>query len=46
MPVTLTPLSSPERDPRGCGVAAPDLDVALLDDEGRQVDGDGVGEGW
>ncbi len=32
MPTTLTPLSSDQRDPNGCGIAAPDLEVALLDD--------------
>jgi crotonobetaine/carnitine-CoA ligase len=44
MPATLTPLSSPQRDPRGCGIAAPDLEVVLLDDHGNQVHGEGVGE--
>ncbi|WP_067671504.1 AMP-binding protein [Nocardia miyunensis] len=32
MPVTVTPISAP-RDPAGCGVAAPDLEVALLLDD-------------
>ena len=44
MPVTITPFSSSQRDPAGCGVAAPDLDVVLLDDNGIPVEGDGVGE--
>jgi crotonobetaine/carnitine-CoA ligase len=44
MPVMATPLSSPDRDPRGCGVPARDLEVALLDDEGRVVEGEGSGE--
>jgi crotonobetaine/carnitine-CoA ligase len=44
MPIMATPLSSDGRDPAGCGIAAPDVEVALLDDEGRPVaDGD-VGE--
>ena len=44
MPATLTPLSSDQRDPRGCGIAARDLEVELLDDDGRIVEGEGVGE--
>jgi crotonobetaine/carnitine-CoA ligase len=44
MPTTLTGLSSSQRDPRGCGVAAPDLEVELLDDDGRIVEGEGIGE--
>jgi carnitine-CoA ligase len=44
MPVMATALSSPERDPAGCGRAARDLEVVLLDDGGSQVDGDDVGE--
>jgi crotonobetaine/carnitine-CoA ligase len=44
MPVALTPLSSDRRDPAGCGIPAPDLEVALLDDEGHVVEGDGTGE--
>lgn len=44
MPVTATPLSSPDRDPAGCGRPAPDLEVALLDDEGSTVEGEGTGE--
>jgi crotonobetaine/carnitine-CoA ligase len=44
MPVMATPLSSPGRDPLGCGIAAPDLEVALLDDDGCPVSGEGTGE--
>jgi crotonobetaine/carnitine-CoA ligase len=44
MPVMATPLSSPDRDPKGCGVPAPDLEVALLDDEGRPVTEGTAGE--
>jgi carnitine-CoA ligase len=44
MPTTLTPLSSGRRDPNGCGVAAPDLEVALLDDEGNVLQGEATGE--
>jgi crotonobetaine/carnitine-CoA ligase len=44
MPVTITPWSSHRRDPAGCGLPAPDLDVRVLDDDGRPVDGDAVGE--
>ncbi len=44
MPVTATALSSDQRDPAGCGVPAPDLEVALLDDGGSAVDDGAVGE--
>lgn len=44
MPTTLTPLSSPRRDPLGCGIAAPDLEVEVLDDEGNVLEGESVGE--
>lgn len=44
MPATLTPLSSDRRDPNGCGIGAPDLDVQLLDDEGYVLDGEATGE--
>jgi len=44
MPTTLTPLSSDRRDPKGCGIAAPDLEVALLDDDGNILDGEATGE--
>jgi crotonobetaine/carnitine-CoA ligase len=44
MPTTLTPLSSDRRDPAGCGIAAPDLDVALLDDDGNVLEGEATGE--
>jgi len=44
MPTTLTPLSSDRRDPNGCGIGAPDLDVALLDDEGYVLQGETTGE--
>jgi carnitine-CoA ligase len=44
MPITMTPLSSPSRDPAGCGLPAPDLDVALLDDAGDPVPDGAVGE--
>ncbi len=44
MPTTLTPLSSDRRDPNGCGIGAPDLDVALLDDEGNLLNGEATGE--
>jgi crotonobetaine/carnitine-CoA ligase len=44
MPTTLTPLSSDRRDPKGCGIAAPDLEVELLDDEGNVLEGEATGE--
>ena len=44
MPTTLTPLSSAQRDPNGCGIAAPDLEVALLDDEDNVLEGEAKGE--
>jgi len=44
MPTTLTPLSSDRRDPKGCGIAAPDLEVALLDDDANILDGEATGE--
>ena len=44
MPTTLTPLSSDQRDPNGCGIGAPDLEVALLDDEGHVLHGEATGE--
>ncbi len=44
MPVMATPLSSDDRDPGGCGIAAHDLEVALLDDDGRPVEDGAVGE--
>lgn len=44
MPVTITPWSSHRRDPAGCGVAAPDLEVVVLDEEGGPVAGGAVGE--
>ena len=44
MPVTLMPLSSTQRDPAGCGIAAPDLEVALLDDDGNVLTGAADGE--
>jgi crotonobetaine/carnitine-CoA ligase len=44
MPMTLTALSSDRRDPNGCGLPAPDLEVALLDDEGNVLDGEASGE--
>src|SRR5246127_3035241 len=44
MPTTLTPLSSDRRDPNGCGLPAPDLEVALLDDKGNVLEGEATGE--
>jgi carnitine-CoA ligase len=44
MPATLTPLSSDRRDPDGCGLPAPDLEVALLDDGGNVLEGEASGE--
>lgn len=44
MPVTATPLSSDRRDRDGCGIGAPDLEVALLDDDGRVLEGECHGE--
>ena len=44
MPTTLTALSSDRRDPHGCGIAARDLEVALLDEEGRVLEGEAAGE--
>lgn len=44
MPVTVTPLSSDQRDPAGCGVGAPDLEVVLLGDDLVPVADGEVGE--
>jgi crotonobetaine/carnitine-CoA ligase len=44
MPIMATPLSSDSRDPGGCGVPAPDVEVALLDDDGVPVAAGAVGE--
>ena len=44
MPITMTPLSSAARDAGGCGLPAPDLDFALLDDAGDPVPDGTVGE--
>ena len=44
MPVMATPLSSSDRDPNGCGIAATDLEVELLDDEGHPVPEGAAGE--
>jgi crotonobetaine/carnitine-CoA ligase len=44
MPVTITPWSSDQRDPAGCGLPAPDLQVVLLDDDGCRIEGDAIGE--
>jgi len=44
MPVMATALSSPARDPAGCGTPAPDLEVALLDDAGNVLEGEATGE--
>ncbi|BBY80201.1 AMP-binding protein [Mycolicibacterium pulveris] len=44
MPTTLTPLSSDRRDPKGCGIPAPDLEVALLDEDGNALEGEAEGE--
>jgi crotonobetaine/carnitine-CoA ligase len=44
MPTTLTPLSSDRRDPQGCGIGAPDLEVGLLDDDGNVMEGEATGE--
>jgi len=44
MPITVTPLSSGARDADGCGLPAPDLDFALLDDAGDPVPDGAVGE--
>jgi len=44
MPTTLTALSSDRRDPKGCGLPAPDLEVALLDDDGNVLEGEATGE--
>ncbi|WP_179467118.1 AMP-binding protein [Mycolicibacterium vinylchloridicum] len=44
MPMTLTALSSDRRDPNGCGIAAPDLEVALLDPDGNVLEGEASGE--
>jgi crotonobetaine/carnitine-CoA ligase len=43
MPTTLTTLSDGRRDPLGCGIGAPDLEVELLDDDNVAVQ-QGVGE--
>lgn len=44
VPVTMTPLSSPDRDPVSCGAPAPDLEIAVLDDDGDPVADGGIGE--
>jgi carnitine-CoA ligase len=44
MPITITALSSAARDADGCGLPAPDLDFALLDDKGDPVPDGAVGE--
>lgn len=44
MPATVTPLSSDRRDPIGCGLPAPDLEVALLEDDGGVLEGEATGE--
>lgn len=44
MPTTLTQLSSNRRDPDGCGLPAPDLEVELLDDDGNVLQGEATGE--
>lgn len=44
MPMMVTELSSPRRDPTGCGRPAPDLEIALFDDDGNRVEGEGAGE--
>jgi crotonobetaine/carnitine-CoA ligase len=44
MPITMTPLSFVARDADGCGLPAPDLDFALLDDAGDLVPDGAVGE--
>jgi crotonobetaine/carnitine-CoA ligase len=44
MPTTLTSLSSDRRDPNGCGINAPDLEVALLDGAGNVLEGEVSGE--
>lgn len=43
IPVTMTPLSG-DRDRGGAGLPAPDVDVALLDDDDRPVPAGEVGE--
>lgn len=44
MPMTLTALSSDCRDPNGCGIAARDLEVELLDPDGNVLEGEAAGE--
>jgi carnitine-CoA ligase len=44
MPITVTPISAPAHDRAGCGLAAPDLEIALLDDDGKRVTDGAVGE--
>jgi crotonobetaine/carnitine-CoA ligase len=44
MPMTLTALSSDRRDPNGCGIAASDLQVELLDPDGNVLEGEASGE--
>jgi len=44
MPTAVTALSSTDRVAQSCGMAAPDLEVALLDDEGFVIEGPGSGE--
>lgn len=44
IPVTISPRASRERDRGGCGHPAPDLEVALLDDDDQVVSDGEVGE--
>lgn len=44
IPITITGLSSTDRDPAGCGIPARDLEVALLDDDGEPVAAGEAGE--
>lgn len=44
MPLAVTGMSSDARDRAGCGTAASDLEVVLMDDESREVEGSDTGE--
>jgi crotonobetaine/carnitine-CoA ligase len=43
-PATVTSVTSPERDPVSCGIAAPDADVAVLDEALQLVPDGEIGE--
>lgn len=44
VPFTATAISASNRDPEGCGLPAPDLELSLLDDDGCPVPDGEIGE--